>query len=70
MVGATPAASPQGRRCGTCSCSQSQQNSYSESCGLRVCPARAGNLVLSERTVNDVRSIPAGAGTGVPFGGR
>ena len=41
---ATPAANPQGRPCGICSCSQSQQNSYSEACGLRGFPARAGGV--------------------------
>ena len=39
---ATPAAKPQDRRCGIFSCSQSPQNSYSETCGLRVFCARAG----------------------------
>ena len=35
---ATPVGRPPGRRCGIFSCSQSQQNSYSEACRLRAIP--------------------------------
>ena len=43
---ATPAASRPGRRCDTCSCSQSQRNSYSEACGLRAFPCACGACAL------------------------
>ena len=42
---ATPVGSRPGRRCDTGNCSQSPQNSYSETCGPRVFPRACGGTV-------------------------